>query len=63
VNRLLEDRIRDLCACAVEARSDDERTLILAELRGALRQHNYRLKIKAALKLVEQIDGFEERRA
>jgi hypothetical protein len=59
----LEDRIRKLCALAVASGRDDERKLILAELRGALRQHNHRLKIKAALKLVEQIDGFQERRA
>ena len=63
MNRRLEDRIRELCALAVVTRRDDERKLILAELSGALHDHNQRLKIKAALKLVEQIDGFEERRA
>ena len=63
VNRRLEDRIRELCALAVVTRQDDERELILAELMGALREHNQRLKRKAALKLVEQVDGFQERRA
>ena len=41
---------------------DDERELILADLMAALREHNHRLKIKASLKLVEQIDGFQERK-
>ena len=63
MKRRLEDRIRELSALAVAACEDDERGSILAELRGALREHNQRLKIKAALKLVEQIDGFQERRA
>jgi hypothetical protein len=58
----LEDRIRELCALAVEARDDDDRDLILAELRSALREHTARFKRKAALKLVEHEDGFEERR-
>ena len=62
MNRRLEDRIRDLCALAVAASDDDERELILADLMAALREHNHRLKIKASLKLVEQIDGFQERR-
>jgi hypothetical protein len=63
VNRRLEDRIRALCVLAVVACQDDEHALILAELTGALREHNQRFKIKAALKLVEQVDGFQERRA
>jgi hypothetical protein len=63
VKRRLEDRIRELSALAVAVHQNDERELILAELRGALREHNQRLKIKAALKLVEQVDGFQERRA
>jgi hypothetical protein len=63
VNRRLEDRIRELCALAVAACHDDERDLILAELRSALHEHTGRLKRKAALKLVEHQDGFQERRA
>jgi hypothetical protein len=59
----LEDRIRELCALAVATQEEEGRKLILAELRGALRQHNQRFKIKAALKLVEQVDGFQERRS
>lgn len=52
-----------LCALAVATQEENERELTLAQLRGALREHNQRFKIKAALKLVEQIDGFKERRA
>ena len=63
MNRRLEDRIRALCALAVAACQEHERKLILAELRVALREHNQRFKVKAALKLVEQVDGFQERRA
>ena len=63
MNRRLQDRIYELCALAVAARHDDEREIILAELRSALREHTARLKRKAALKLVEHEDGFEERRA
>ena len=61
MNRRLQDRIRELCALAV-ACHDDERDLILAELRSALHEHTARLKRKAVLKLVEHEDGFEERR-
>jgi hypothetical protein len=61
VNGRLEDRIRALCALAVAACQEHERKLILAELRVALREHNQ--QFKAALKLVEQVDGFQERRA
>jgi hypothetical protein len=63
VNRRLEDRIRQLCALAVEERPKDEHQLILAELRAALREINDRVKKNAILKLVEQLDGFQERRA
>ena len=62
VNRRLQDRIHELCALAVAARHDDEREIILAELRSALREHTARIKRKAVLKLVEHEDGFEERR-
>jgi hypothetical protein len=63
VKRRLADRIRELCALAVAACHDDEREIILVELRSALQEHMRRLKRKAALKLVEHEHGFEERRA
>jgi hypothetical protein len=62
VNRRLADQIRELCALAISTRHDDEREMILAELRSALHEHTARLKRKAVLKLVEREDGFEERR-
>jgi alkylhydroperoxidase/carboxymuconolactone decarboxylase family protein YurZ len=62
LNRRLEDRIRELCALAIMASRDDERRII-AQLRSALKEHMGRLKRKAALKLVEHEDGFQERRA
>jgi len=40
VNRRLQDRIRELCALAVACHDDDERDSTLAELTGALREHN-----------------------
>jgi hypothetical protein len=61
VNRRLEDRIRELSERAVEAREEDQRELILAELRAALREVNERVKKNAVLKLVE-LDDFRERR-
>jgi hypothetical protein len=63
VNRRLEDRIRQLCALAVEERPKEDHELVLAELRAALREVNDRAKKNAVLKLVEQLDGFRERRA
>jgi len=54
VNRRLEDRIRKLCALATVARHDDERELILAELKAALHEHAERLKKTAVQKLVTQ---------
>ena len=63
MKRRLADQICELCALAVTARHDDEREIILAELRSALEEHVRRLKRKAALKLVEREHGFEERRA
>jgi hypothetical protein len=47
VKRRLADQIRELCALAVTARHDDEREIILAELRSALEEHVRRLKRKA----------------
>jgi hypothetical protein len=69
VNRRLEDRVRELCALAVVARRDDERNIILAELRSALHEHtidsrerpswtlwntNMVFKRDARLKLIQQ---------
>ena len=54
MNRRLEDRIRKLCALATVARHDDERELILAELKAALHEHAERLKKTAVQKLVTQ---------
>jgi hypothetical protein len=62
VNRRLEDRIRELCAQVVTAR-EDELPHIVAELKSALREHNKRFKRTAVLKLVQKVDGFNERRA
>ncbi len=63
VNRRLEDQIRDLCALAVVVRHDDERELVLAELRSALSKHTERMKQTAVLNLVEHEEGFPERRS
>lgn len=54
MNRRLEDRIRKLCALAVVTRHDDERELLLTELKAALREHAERLKKTAVQKLVTQ---------
>ena len=63
MNRRLEDRVRELCSRAVLARSEDELHTILQDLRAALHEHRNRLRKVAVFKLVEKIDGFQERRA
>jgi len=63
VNRRLEDRIRELCAGAIAVQNEDELQPILAELRSALHEHGKRLKRTAVLKLVQQNEGFQERRS
>jgi len=59
----LEDRIRNLCALATVVRRDDERELILLELKAALHEHAVRLKKTAVEKLVtlEQSDEIDRR--
>ena len=54
MNRRLADRIRELCALATVARWDDERELILSELKATLHEHAERLKKTAVQKLVTQ---------
>lgn len=63
LNRRLEDRIRELCAKAVVTRDEEELSLILAQLRAALRENGKRLKRTAVFKLVRQDDGYQERRS
>ena len=64
MNRRLEDRIRKLCALAVVTRHDDERELLLTELKAALHEHAERLKKTAVEKLVTQEENAcPERRA
>jgi|SRR5580692_499994 hypothetical protein len=43
-DRLLEDRIRELCAQAIAAQDPESLRVVLAELRAALREHHLRLK-------------------
>ena len=49
-SRRLEDRIRDLCAKAVDAETEDFQP-VLEELKAALREHTERLRQLAARKL------------
>jgi hypothetical protein len=51
LSRRLDDRIRDLCAKAVEA-DQEELESIFAELKQALREHAERLRKLAVRKLV-----------
>jgi hypothetical protein len=46
--RRVEDRIRELCIEAVDAKSSHKTQLILAELRLAIRQYTQRLRNRAA---------------
>src|ERR1700755_535434 len=54
VNSRLGDRIRELCALATVVWHDDQRELILVELKAALHEHAERLKKTAVQKLVTQ---------
>jgi hypothetical protein len=47
-NRLLEDRIRELCAKAVVTQDPQALHAVLTELRNALREHHLRLKTLVA---------------
>jgi hypothetical protein len=60
-NRRLEDKIRQLCSLAVEAKNEDA-WLILSELRILIHQHIERLRAVAA----DELSGareFVERRS
>ena len=46
--RRADDRIRDLCADAVDAQNSQQAKLILAELREAIHQYTQRLRTRAA---------------
>lgn len=47
--RRLDDRIRELCAEAVVAKSSQNARLILAELQSAIHQYTQRLRSRAAV--------------
>jgi hypothetical protein len=47
-DRLLEDRIRELCARAVDAQDPESLRVVLTELRAALGEHHARLKALVA---------------
>ncbi len=47
-SRRLEDRIRELCAEAVAAKSSHKARPIVAELRSAIHQYTQRLRSRAA---------------
>jgi hypothetical protein len=47
-NRLLENRIRELCAKAVVTQDPQALHTVLTELRHALREHHLRLKALVA---------------
>ena len=47
--RRLDDRIRELCATAVEAKSPDKVRRTLSELRGAIHEYTHRLRQRAAV--------------
>ena len=60
--RRVDDRIRELCAEAVEARSSQKVKSTLAELQAALHQYTQRLRIRAAAVLTGCADLPPERR-
>lgn len=45
--RRLDDRIRELCATAVEARNPEKVRHTLSELRGAIHEYTHRLRQRA----------------
>lgn len=56
--RQLDDRIRELCRRAVAA-DDAQFTSVLAELRGAMREHIQHMRRMA----IQQLAGEKERRS
>ena len=52
--RRLDDRIRDLCSRLVQT-DDGQFQQLLHELKGALREHNNRLRKLAAAKLADRL--------
>lgn len=46
--RRVDDRIRELCAAAIDAQSPHKAKLILAELQEAIHQYTQRLRTRAA---------------
>jgi hypothetical protein len=61
-SRRLEDRIRELCARVVAAKSFDELNLILPELRSAIHQAIQRVRLRAAAILAKPDNLPVERR-
>jgi len=60
--RRVQDRVRELCAEAVAAKSSHKVKSILAELQAAIRQYTQRLRIRAAAVLSGCADLPPERR-
>ena len=56
-SRLLEDRIRQLCAHAVETKDGDEFAPVIQELKAALHEHSEQLRELAARKLLLRKSG------
>ena len=60
--RRLDDRIRELCADAVAAKTPRQVKSILSELRSAIHQYTYRLRTRAAAILTGHPNLQPERR-
>ncbi len=59
--RRLDDRIRELCAIAIEARNPDKASRALSDLRGAIHEYTHRLRQRAVV-FVEAPQNLRERR-
>jgi hypothetical protein len=55
--RRLEDRIRELCANTITARTGDELESVLIRLKSALHEHTERIRKVAADKLLNGGNG------
>jgi hypothetical protein len=53
----LEDSMRDLCARAVAAKSEEEQFLILRQLQSAIREQIQRLRLMAAEEIPRTFGG------
>lgn len=61
-SRRLEDRIRQLCASAIEVTDESELSVIFEELRQALKEHGEKIRKMASAKLAAGLPMTDKRK-